>query len=94
MTGRGFASTSSPIRVSCGEYGADPSAGMLNALMYGEFHAARHLLKRGARMNLITAAAFGDVAEVQRAVPVSNEHEKRLALALAAQHGHMMRRAP
>jgi hypothetical protein len=74
------------IDVLC-DYGADPNAGMLDALMYGEFDGAEALLERGAQLNLIAAAALGREDDVRRLAPKATEDERRLALALAAQHG-------
>lgn len=72
------------------DYGADPDAGMLNALMYGEFDGAGCLLARGARMTLTAAAALDRVVDVQRLAPAATDEDRRLALALAAQHGRML----
>jgi ankyrin repeat protein len=69
------------------EYGGDPNAGVLPALLYAEFDAVDRLLARGAVMTLISAAALGCAEEVRRLVTGASDDERRLALALAAQHG-------
>lgn len=71
------------------DYGADPNAGMLPALMYGEFDGAGALLNRGAAMDAIAAAAFGRAGELRRTAAVATRNELRIALALAAQHGQL-----
>lgn len=76
------------IDVLC-EYGANPNAAIRSSLLYGEFEAVERLLQRGASMTLIAAAALGGTAGVRRLVHISNDEDRRLALALAAQHGRV-----
>lgn len=70
------------------EYGADPNAALLEPLLYGEFDAAETLLARGATMTLTAAAALGRDDDVRELASFTNNEDRRLALALAAQHGH------
>jgi len=75
------------IDVLC-EYGADPSAALLSASLYGEFDGVARLLERGAALTLAVAAALGRETDVRRLLPRASEQQQRLALALAAQHQH------
>jgi len=68
--------------------GADPDSAMLPALTHGEFAAVDALLRRGATLGLITAAATGRLAEARQSLPAASPEERHRALALAAQHGH------
>lgn len=74
------------IDVLC-QFGADPNAGMIDALMYGEFDGANALIDCGAQITLLAAAALGRADDVRRLSPNAGEDERRVALALAAQHG-------
>jgi hypothetical protein len=74
------------IDVLC-DYGASPNAGMIDAVMYAEFDSADALLGRGATLNLTAASALGCLDDVRRLAPAAGEDERRIALALAAQHG-------
>ena len=71
------------------DYGADPSSAMGTALAHGEFGAASSLLRRGARLDLPAAAALGRQSDAAKLLPTANENERRLALAFAAQYGHV-----
>lgn len=75
------------IDVLC-DYGANPDAGMVPALMYGEFEGASRLLERGAEVTIVAAAAMGRASDVRRMASVATDDERSLALAFAAQHGH------
>lgn len=66
--------------------GADPDAAMAAALFHGEFTAAEALIRRGARVDLPTAAAFGQDDEVGALLAGASPDERHLAVALAAQH--------
>jgi hypothetical protein len=70
------------------EYGADPNAGMLDALLYGEFDAVDALVRHGATIDLTTAAATGRVEDVASLLPGSDIEDRQRALGLAAQYGH------
>jgi Ankyrin repeats (3 copies) len=76
------------IAVLC-DYGADPNAAMLSPLMYGEFDGVNALLDRGAAMNLYAASALNRVDDLRRLAANATERDKRIALALAAQHGQV-----
>jgi hypothetical protein len=76
------------IDVLC-DYGADPNAGMRDALLYGEFEAVNALIRRGATVDLNVAAATGRVEEARTLLSASDEETRQRALALAAQYGHV-----
>jgi hypothetical protein len=58
------------------------------ALVFGKQDAAQALVKRGARVETLAAAAgLGDLGEVRRMLPDANDIDRRRALALAAQLG-------
>ncbi|MDJ0638826.1 MAG: ankyrin repeat domain-containing protein [Paracoccaceae bacterium] len=63
--------------------GADPNAAMHTALAHGEVAAARTLIALGATHNLSTAAALGDVTEVDALLAAASHDQKQLGLALA-----------
>jgi hypothetical protein len=69
--------------------GADPNAGVLPALLYGEFDAVDALIRWGAAVDLTTAAATGRIDEVRSLIPAAGAEERQRALGLAAQHGHV-----
>jgi len=69
------------------DYGADPNAGMHSALAHGEFDAARLLVKRGAPLNLSTAAALNLKDQVLELIDGAGEDQIQLGLALSATHG-------
>lgn len=68
-------------------FGAAPDTAMDAALTHGEFAAAQTLLRLGAPLSLPVAAALGDMPHASRLLPGASAGERRLALALAAQHG-------
>jgi hypothetical protein len=70
------------------DYRADPNGAMLPALGHGEFTAADTLLRRGARVDLVVAAATGRLDTARRNLPAAGGEERHRALALASQHGH------
>jgi len=70
------------------DHGADPDAAMLPALGHGEFEAASALLRRGARIDLVVAAATGRLEDARRTLPAADSEDRHRALARAAQHGH------
>ena len=62
---------------------------LMTALTFGYLGTARALVKRGARVdNLAAAAGLGRLADAARFLPTADSESKHLALALAAQHGH------
>ena len=76
------------INLLC-DYGADPNAAMLSALVHGEFAAAEALLRHGAALRLPVATATGRIKDVSRLLPTGSSEERHIALALACQHGHL-----
>lgn len=74
------------IDVLC-DYGASPTAGLLDSVMYAEFDSANALLGRGATLNLAAASALGRMNDVRCLASTASDDERRLAIALAAQHG-------
>jgi hypothetical protein len=76
------------IELLC-DRGADPNAGMLPSLLYGEFAAVEALIRRGAIVDLTTAAATGRVENARGLVAAASDEERQRALALAAQFGHV-----
>lgn len=75
------------IELLC-ERGADPDAAMATALAHGEWRAVDALLRCGARATLAVAAALGRAEDAHAQIPGADPHERHLALAMAAQHGH------
>lgn len=64
------------------------AAGSLGAVLaHGEFAAAKALLRRGAPLDLPTAAALDRLDDARRLLPEADAAGRHLALALAAQHG-------
>jgi ankyrin repeat protein len=63
---------------------------LLTALAFAYLPAAEALVRRGARVDSVAAAAgLGRVADVERMLPVASVTDRHRALALAAQHGHL-----
>jgi hypothetical protein len=71
------------------DYGADPNRALDGAALHGELEALNALIKRGARVDLPVAAALGNLEEARRLLPDANNDDRHLALALAAQFGHV-----
>lgn len=67
--------------------GASPDGAMLAALTHGEFEAVDALIRRGATIDLVVAAATGRVEKVRRILPGADGTARHRAVALAAQHG-------
>jgi ankyrin repeat protein len=61
---------------------------VFTALTFGMGEAAEALAKRGARIDLPTAAGLGRVDDAARMLPSADPDERRRALSLAAQQGH------
>lgn len=62
---------------------------LMTALAFGYRDAAEALVRRGARVNRLAAAAgLGWLADAREWLPASSTEERHRALALAAQHGH------
>jgi hypothetical protein len=70
------------------DVGADPDGAMHPALTHGEWEAVDALLRRGARIDLLVAAATGRMDAAHEALRSADGAQRHLALALAAQHGH------
>ena len=59
------------------------------ALVFGKHDAAQALVRRGAPIvSLAAAAGLGLLDDVQRMLPAADAHDRHRALALAAQSGH------
>ena len=59
------------------------------ALVFGKQDAAKALVRRGAPVDTLAAAAgLGDIEKVRRQLPAASEVDRQRALALAAQLGH------
>lgn len=63
---------------------------VMTALAFGHLSAAEALVKRGAQVdNIAAAAGLGRVADVSRLLAAADPESRHRALALAAQHGHV-----
>jgi hypothetical protein len=71
------------------DHGADPNAAAHAAALHDEPSALEALIRRGARIDLPIAAALARLEDVARLLPGSSPHDRHLALALAAQYGHI-----
>jgi len=71
------------------DYGADPNGATRTAAMYREFDGVKALIRRGARVDLVVAAALGRLEEIRRLLPSSSGEDRHWALALASQFGHV-----
>jgi Ankyrin repeats (3 copies) len=76
------------IDLLCG-HGADPDSALHAATLHGELEAAHALITRGARIDLPVAAALGRTEDFRRLLPDAGKDDRHLALALAAQFGHV-----
>jgi ankyrin repeat protein len=62
---------------------------LLTALAFGYLDTAEALVRRGARVDRLAAAAgLGRTEQVRGLLPAAGAEERHRALALAAQHGH------
>ena len=62
---------------------------LMTALAFGYIDAAQTLVRRGARVeNIAAAAGLGQTEQVRTLLPSSDRDSRQRALALAAQHGH------
>jgi len=69
--------------------GSEWQSDIMTALAFGYWKTAERLAARGAPADTLPAAAgLGRVEETARLLPTADERSKRIALALAAQHGH------
>jgi len=71
------------------DYGAEPGSAARAAAVLDEHDSVHALIRRGAKVDLPVAAALGRVAESTRLLATANAEERHLALALAAQFGHV-----
>jgi hypothetical protein len=71
------------------DHGADPDSALHATLLHGELEAANALIGRGARIDLPVAAGLGRLGDARRLLPGANRADRHLALALAAQFGHV-----
>lgn len=72
------------------DFGAEIEGALMTALAFGFGATAEALVKRGARVdNIAAAAGLGRLAEVRKLLPVSDSESRHRALALAAQHGQV-----
>ena len=76
------------INLLC-DYGADPNTAIQVAAVLNEHDAVNALIRRGARVTLPVAAALGVTSEFRRLFATASAGERHLALALAAQFGHV-----
>src|SRR5882672_9019828 len=71
------------------DYGADPGSAIHAAAVLGEMEAVDALIRRGARIDLPVAAGLGRLDDFRRLFTMSSSDDRHLALALAAQSGHV-----
>ena len=69
--------------------GADPNLALRPAALHGSHPAVHALLARGATLDLPVAAALNRLDHFRRLLPASRPEDRHLALALAAQFGHI-----
>ena len=69
--------------------GANPDAALQVAVVLGELEAANALIARGALINLPAAAGLGRLGDFVRLLPSSAGEDRHLALAVAADLGHV-----
>ena len=63
---------------------------LMTAMAFGSLDAAQALVRRGARVdNLAAAAGLGRLDDAARLLPAADPASRHQALALAAQHGHV-----
>lgn len=75
------------IDVLC-DSGADPNAATYVALLYNEFDAVDALIRRGAKDDLVVAAARGELDNAETLLAGADAETRQRALAMAAQQGH------
>jgi len=62
---------------------------LMTALAFGYLDTAKTLARRGAPLDTLAAlAGLGRLDDTRRLLPHASSHDKHIALALAAQHGH------
>jgi hypothetical protein len=70
------------------EYGADPDKAIRPAAILDEHDAVLALIDRGAKVDVVVAAALGRVDEFEHLVKTATADDRWLAFAVAAQFGH------
>jgi hypothetical protein len=76
------------INLLC-DRGADPDSAIEVTALLGELDSVHALIARGAKVNLPVASALGRLDDARQLLPLANGHDRHLALALAAQYGHV-----
>jgi len=71
------------------DHGAEPDSALQAAALHGELPSVHALLKRGARLDLPVASALNRLDDFRRLLPSASCEDRHLALALAAQYGHV-----
>jgi hypothetical protein len=71
------------------DYGADPNTALQATALHGEFEAMNALIRRGARIDFPVAAALGRIEDARQLLAGANTEDRHLALALAADFGHV-----
>jgi peptide-methionine (S)-S-oxide reductase len=70
--------------------GSNWQSALLTALAFGYLTTAEALARRGARVeHIAVAAGLGRFDDAVRLLPAADGHSRHIALALAAQHGHV-----
>jgi ankyrin repeat protein len=71
-------------------HGSKWHSALMTALVFGYPSTAEMLARRGASLdNLAAVAGLGRLAETKRLLSVADSQSRHVALALAAQHGHV-----
>jgi len=71
------------------DYGADPNSSVQATALHGELEAVNALIRRGARIDLPVAAALGRIEDARRLLAGASSEDRHLALASAADFGHV-----
>jgi hypothetical protein len=71
------------------EHGADPGTAIRAAAVLNEHDSVRALLRHGAKLDPPVAAALGRETEFEHLLKTAIPEDRHLALALAAQFGHV-----
>lgn len=70
--------------------GTNWQSAVMTALAFGYLETAQALVRRGAPVNTLPAAAgLGRLTDAARLLPDADDRQRHVALALAAQHGHV-----
>jgi ankyrin repeat protein len=67
--------------------GSEWQSAVMTALSFGYLQTAEALVRRGGKLDLVSAAGLGRADEVARLLPMADAQTRHAALALAAQHG-------